>query len=170
MSRIDHKAMTPGEKGAYKSWMAMRQRCRNPNSNNYHLYGGAGVKIADRWDDFYAFLADMGERAEGMSLDRFPNNKGNYEPGNCRWATQKEQIENSEQRRGIEHLSPQDAADIRRRFAAGEHYKVLAEEYEVSQVTIHRAAKGDTFGNPPQLDSDGMASALAAINSLRRGL
>lgn len=82
MNRIDHKAFTPGQDGAYRSWMAMRNRCKF-----HRLYAGI-VKICERWDDFYAFLADMGERPEGKSLDRFPNNKGDYEPSNCRWATQ----------------------------------------------------------------------------------
>jgi hypothetical protein len=75
----------------------MIQRCTNPNFNRYPDYGGRGILICDRWKDFPNFFADMGLRPEPKklySLDRFPNNDGNYEPGNCRWATAKEQRAN----------------------------------------------------------------------------
>ena len=165
---IDHKAFTPGQKGAYQSWMAMRQRCNNPNANGYRLYGGRGVKICERWSDFYSFLEDMGERPDGKSLDRYPNNKGHYEPGNCRWATQKEQIENSDQIRGLEHLSRDDAEQIRRRFAAGEAYQDLAVEFNRSQTNIHKIARGDTFKLATEWTADEIAEAQAAINAMRR--
>lgn len=78
----------------YSSWKAMIQRCENPNSPNFRWYGGRGIVICDRWrNSFVAFLADMGERPQGLSLDRYPNPDGNYEPGNCRWATKEEQTE-----------------------------------------------------------------------------
>lgn len=161
MKRIDHKTLTPGQKGAYKSWMAMRQRCKA------HLLYAGKVHICERWNDFYAFLEDMGERPEGKSLDRFPNNHGHYEPGNCRWATQKEQIANSEQVRGLENVTQKDADEIHRRFAAGESYKDLATEFGRSQVTIHRIAKGETHGPEKPLTAEDILACQAAINAMR---
>lgn len=79
----------------YSSWLAMRNRCQNPEHEAYHNYGGRGIVVCDRWESFDLFLADMGLRP-GLeySLDRFPDMNGNYEPGNCRWATSEEQHNN----------------------------------------------------------------------------
>lgn len=83
------------EPPTYKTWQGMRQRCYNPRHNRYHRYGGRGIKVCERWRNSYkTFLTDMSEKPEGMSLDRYPNPDGNYEPGNCRWATKQQQAEN----------------------------------------------------------------------------
>ena len=75
-------------------WVLMRQRCENPSCNVYKYYGGRGIKVCDRWQTYINFLADMGRRpGKGYSIDRI-NNDGNYEPGNCRWATRSEQVRN----------------------------------------------------------------------------
>jgi hypothetical protein len=74
----------------YNSWMAMRHRCLNPNDPFYSDYGGRGIKICARWNDFAAFLADMGERPKGKTLHR-KKTDGDYEPSNCVWATPSEQ-------------------------------------------------------------------------------
>lgn len=66
----------------------------NPKSASYPNYGGRGIKVCERWMDFDNFLADMGERPEGLEIDR-KDNDGNYEPGNCRWATIKQQCNNT---------------------------------------------------------------------------
>jgi hypothetical protein len=68
----------------------MRQRVLRPSNHNYRYYGGRGIVIDPRWDDFSTFLADMGPRPNGMTLDRI-NPSGDYTPENCRWATAKQQ-------------------------------------------------------------------------------
>ena len=78
----------------WTSWMAMIKRCYGKYSINYENYGGRGIEVCKRWvDSFEEFLADMGERPEGMTLDRI-DSSGDYEPGNCRWATKKQQDRN----------------------------------------------------------------------------
>lgn len=79
----------------HEAWHAIIQRCTNPGARDYHNYGGRGIRICKRWLRFENFIADMGKRpAPGYSIDRFPDNDGNYEPRNCRWATKLEQDRN----------------------------------------------------------------------------
>lgn len=73
---------------------SMVQRCTNPKNDHYHRYGGRGIKVCDRWLSFKNFYEDMGPRPAGMTLDRYPDQNGNYEKDNCRWATQAEQHSN----------------------------------------------------------------------------
>lgn len=80
-----------------RSWSGMIQRCENPNRHNYRYYGGRGIKVCERWrNNFADFLSDMGRKpSPAHSIDRYPNNNGHYEPGNCRWATKSQQTQNS---------------------------------------------------------------------------
>ena len=82
----------------YNSWTGMMQRCYSQNATSYHRYGARGIKVCEAWQTFANFLADMGERPEGKTLDRKDNN-GNYEPSNCQWSTPKEQAANRRKRK-----------------------------------------------------------------------
>lgn len=78
----------------YYIWKCMRQRCNNPKSHKYPIYGGRGISVCERWNDFNNFIIDMGRRPDvDYSIDRI-NNDGNYEPKNCRWTSRSEQMKN----------------------------------------------------------------------------
>lgn len=77
----------------YGAWKQMRSRCNNRNNANYKYYGALGVRVCERWNDFTAFIADVGNRPHNKTLDRIDSN-GNYEPKNVRWATDIEQAHN----------------------------------------------------------------------------
>lgn len=75
----------------YQSWCHMKSRCYNPKTRQYRWYGAKGIKVL--YKSFEEFLGDVGKRPKGKSIDRI-NNNGNYELGNCKWSTQKEQCSN----------------------------------------------------------------------------
>lgn len=83
-------------------WSNMIRRCHKETDRAYKDYGARGIKVCERWHDFKNFLSDMGERPKGLSMDRIDND-GNYDPSNCRWATQKEQVRNTRRARLVEY-------------------------------------------------------------------
>lgn len=117
----------------HHSWHSMISRCINPRETGYKHYGGRGITVCDRWRySFDNFLADMGERPEGKTLDRI-DNEGNYEPGNCRWATWSEQQSNKR---------PPTAETIEKRRQAW-----AAKRPELSPVSAIRAEQIRQQGN-----------------------
>lgn len=115
----------------------MRQRCTNPKNKQWEDYGGRGITVCARWDDFDTFLADMGPRPEGMSLDRIDNNKG-YSPDNCRWATRTQQNRNSRQAK----LTAADAAFIRTLHQSGRRQIDIANDMGVTQAHVSAVIRG----------------------------
>jgi hypothetical protein len=109
-SLISAKQTTHGCGGAggkstpeYVAWYAMHRRCRAVGRTDYKHYGGKGVTVCQRWTAFENFLSDMGVKPSAEhSLDRIDSG-GNYEPGNCRWATKLEQVNNTSRNTFIEY-------------------------------------------------------------------
>lgn len=130
----------------HKVWSGMRARCTNPKINGYHRYGGRGIKVCDRWDLYENFLADMGEPpTPDHQLDRI-NSDGNYEPGNCRWATLKEQANNRVQQIGETNVHARLTADLVREIrASSDSTAALSKRHGVSKVTIDSVRNGKTW-------------------------
>jgi hypothetical protein len=116
----------------------MLARCRYENRDKEGKYIGRGIKVCDHWLIFENFLADMGERPEGKTLDRWPDNDGNYEPGNCRWATPTEQARNRRNAR----LTFDDAVDVAIRMLRGERSSAVASIYGTSENLPREILRG----------------------------
>ncbi|WVQ00651.1 hypothetical protein [Synechococcus phage MC09] len=124
----------------YNSWAQMRSRCNNPNNPAYSNYGGRGVSVCEEWESFSQFLLDMGARPVNTSLDRI-DNSGNYEPGNCRWASKTEQQRN----RRVCVVTEEMRIEINKLHQTGSYsQRKLAELFGVSRGSI-RAALGERW-------------------------
>lgn len=149
MPKIGNKnALRHGGVGSstYVVWMAMKARCDNPNRKDFANYGGRGIGYCEAWKSFEAFRRDMGERPDGLTLDRINNNAG-YSPENCRWVTMSRQHRNTRRTRMVtafgETKSLADWADAKgirqdtlaRRLSRG----LSAEEALSRPVQIHRS-------------------------------
>lgn len=130
----------------YRTWVAMRARCLNPNVINYANYGGRGIKVCERWDDFENFLADMGLKPSPKhSIDRIDND-GNYESGNCHWATKLEQARNSR----AQKLSESDILRIESLHLDGVSYPEIAKAVCVGRARVGQVLR-ERFGKQQPL-------------------
>jgi hypothetical protein len=103
MTKTRHGHAKAGHNSStYRRWQAMLDRCSNPKCRQYADYGGRGIGVCESWRAFESFLADMGEAPPGLLLERIDND-GDYEPGNCRWATRTEQNSNTRQNVLLSH-------------------------------------------------------------------
>jgi len=144
----------------YRAWQTMRLRCTVPTNPAWASYGGRGIKVCDRWlESVEAFIEDMGPKPSPKhELDRYPNNDGNYEPGNCRWATRSENDRKRRSNRLVEHagqtltlaawaqITGIRADTIGERLTAG-----WSPERALTTPARPKAAKGQGFkeiGNP----------------------
>lgn len=123
----------------YKSWESAKQRCYYKSDIGYARYGGRGITMCDRWrNDFQAFRDDMGDRPQGMTLDRIDPD-GPYSPDNCRWATASAQQRN---RRDALPLTDLDAQRIRELRLGGALIKDIAAMFNISWMTAKRILNG----------------------------
>lgn len=120
----------------HEAWRSMKKRCSVPANASFTSHGARGINVCDRWwDSFENFLADMGECPDGLTLDRYPNNDGDYEPDNCRWATWRQQARN----RRNNKLTCDDARTIRN---SASKQCDLAERFSVSKSVISQIKSG----------------------------
>lgn len=135
MGKIQHGQAMKGKKSpTFIAWQTMRRRCENRNTKDYKYYGGRGITVCSRWSQFANFLADMGEKPEGLTLGRIDTDQG-YCPENCRWETWKQQRANVRPCRASIKYAEIDGETI--------SYGELEKRLGLSQGAIwHRLKKG----------------------------
>ena len=138
--RIVEQSTTHGHKprsgttATFLSWMNAKRRCTNPEHPRWKDWGGRGITMCERWMGFEYFLADMGEKPPGLTLER-KNNNGNYEPGNCRWATYAAQSMNKRNTK----LTPEVIVQIRELHAGGLTIGKIGRELNLNRHTVAKA-------------------------------
>ncbi len=140
--------------GTYKSWSMMKSRCLNPNYDFYCYYGGRGIGVCQEWiDSFEAFLKDMGERPDGMTIDRIDSD-GDYCKENCKWSTREEQVDN--RRNGVLYthegitLSPKEWGVVlgvkRSQLYLAAYHGATLEGFIMKRGLAHKVAEYQTGG------------------------
>lgn len=147
MKSIKDKCRSRGDDyHVYMAWLHARQRCRNPRDASYKNYGGRGVHFCEIWDDFVLFAVYMGPRPAGATLDRI-NNDGNYEPGNCEWASYKTQARHTQKNK----LTAALVSAIKTEHIPGKNRRergntaLLARKYGIHKNTILAAVRGEIW-------------------------
>jgi hypothetical protein len=122
----------------YRVWAAIKERCGNPNNRSYQDYGARGIKMCERWNDFAAFLEDMERKpTEQHTIDRIDND-GNYEPGNCRWATRTQQARNKSTTKMLV-FNGEERPMVEWAEMYGIEYKTLFNRIEYGKWSVERA-------------------------------
>lgn len=171
----------------YESYCNMLNRCYNPDNPEYFRYGGKGITVCDRWRDpltgIVAFIEDMGPRPKGMTIDRFPNPEGNYEPGNCRWATKTQQSRNIGKKKsntsgykGINELPTKRwSVEIRSNYSKAylgcyRTKEEAAYAYDIASLELHGADGVRNGVEPPANAEEVRINVMAKIEKFRSKL
>lgn len=126
----------------YRTWASFRGRCNNPKDPAYKNYGDRGIKVCERWNKFENFYEDMGDRPEGLTLERI-NNDGNYELGNCEWATWKKQARNKRAQKRKGHIQEGGSMNLAKWISTStsEEHEKLAKLVKCHYLYLYQVAR-----------------------------